>query len=236
MMHKNNIAWLTSVRSATILLIFTAIFTALMSGVYLLTKDDIAKSKRQKKIRLIGEVLPKNSYNNDLLENFFIVSGSEKDLGIAGQTTIYRAMLDNKITAIIVEANTKKGYGGNIRMILAVSPDLRLLATRIIDHAETPGLGDYIDARKDPQKDNLWINQFNNQYYKNSKTIWKIKKDGGRFDSRASATISARAVTNAIAQTLSFIEENQEAFFSMETIEIQFDKTQNQYLWITQKN
>jgi electron transport complex protein RnfG len=65
---------------------------------------------------------------------------------------------------------------------------------RVIKHKETPGLGDYIDVKKSP-----WIHQFEG---KTLQTRWKVKKDGGDIDAMAGATITARAVTEAVARVL----------------------------------
>jgi electron transport complex protein RnfG len=83
-------------------------------------------------------------------------------------------------------------------------------------HKETPGLGDYIDPKKDKNKSNPWIEQFSGQGYDLALGgHWKVKKDGGRFDARAGATISARAVTNASGKALIWIAERRAALFAL---------------------
>jgi electron transport complex protein RnfG len=76
---------------------------------------------------------------------------------------------------------------------------------RVISHKETPGLGDGIDVRK-----SNWIHQFNNlpinQFDFNQ---WKLKEDGGQFDSMTGATITSEALVNASSELISLFENNE---------------------------
>ena len=63
---------------------------------------------------------------------------------------------------------------------------------------ETPGLGDAIDIKKSD-----WITNFNARSLKTlNPTQWQVKKDGGEFDQFTGATITPRAVVNAVFNTL----------------------------------
>jgi electron transport complex protein RnfG len=44
---------------------------------------------------------------------------------------------------------------------------------------------------------------------------WKVKKDGGEFDQFTGATITPRAVVNAVKNVLLFYRENAEALFQL---------------------
>ena len=73
-----------------------------------------------------------------------------------------------------------------------------------VDHKETPGLGDNIDTLKSD-----WILQFNGLSYGDlSPSDWAVDKDGGRFDSFTGATITPRAVVNALKETLNYLHAN----------------------------
>ena len=78
------------------------------------------------------------------------------------------------------------------------------MGTRVVKHQETPGLGDYIDVTKSD-----WINIFTYSSLENTKKIeWAVQKDQGKFDYVSGATITARAVVNAINESLNFFKEN----------------------------
>lgn len=60
----------------------------------------------------------------------------------------------------MIEGAATDGYAGRIELVIAIGKDGRLSGVRVIAHKETPGLGDYIDPKKDRRKDGPWIGQF----------------------------------------------------------------------------
>lgn len=202
-----------SVRTAAILLAFSLVFTALMAGTYQLTAPLLAASAQAEKLRLIGEVLPPSAYDNDLLADA-VVLPEQAVLNGQGDSQIYRARKDGIPVAVVFEAAARDGYSGYIGLILAVGADGKLLAVRVTQHKETPGLGDYIDPKKDRNKARPWISQFANLGFDTvSPEQWRVRKDGGRFDQVNGATISARAVTNATRRALTWIGPRLAAIF-----------------------
>lgn len=199
-----------SVRTAVIMLLFTTAFTALMAGTYIATKTPIAASQQTEKLRVIGEVLPSDLYDNDLLQDTLELPPTP-ELGLNRPSTVYRARRGGQPVAMVVEAAAPDGYSGHIGLIVATRPDGEILAVRVTDHKETPGLGDYIDIKKDKNKTTPWITQFDRQGPAAvGEDQWKVKKDGGKFDQRAGATISARAVTNAVGRAVRYIAAHQD--------------------------
>src|SRR5690606_22801729 len=71
----------TSIRTASIMVLFTVVFTTLMSGTYWLTRPAIEASQLQERMRLINELLPASAYNNALLEDF-VELGPTPELGL----------------------------------------------------------------------------------------------------------------------------------------------------------
>lgn len=193
-----------SLRTAAILLVFTLIFTALMAGVYRQTQPILAASALDAQRRLLAEVLPADDYDNDLLADAITLPPLPA-LGRAEPTRLYRARRAGQPAALVLEAAAPDGYSGEIRLLLAVRADGRLAAVRVIMHKETPGLGDYIDPKKDRNKARPWIAQFDRRGFADTpREQWRVKKDGGSFDQRSGATITARAVTQATARALAW--------------------------------
>lgn len=204
-----------SLRTAGILLIFTLIFTAMMAGTFKNTAPLLAASAQAEKLRSISEVLPPEIYDNDLL-NDTIVLPKQALLNGDGDSLLYRARKGGKPVALVFEAAARDGYSGRIGLILAVGVDGRLISQRVTQHKETPGLGDYIDPKKDRNKARPWISQFNNLGFDTvPRAQWRVKKDGGRFDQMSGATISARAVTNASGRALLWVEPRRTALFNL---------------------
>lgn len=204
-----------SVRTAAIMLAFTLVFTALMAGTYKATAPLVAASTLAEKLRLIGEVLPPASYDNDLMADA-ITLPAQKPLGLDDETRLWRARKDGAPVALVLEAAAPDGYSGRIGLIVAVGVDGRLIAVRVTTHKETPGLGDYITPKKDRNKARPWITQFNNLGFDTvPREKWRVKKDGGRFDQMSGATISARAVTNASGRALAWTLERRDTLFAL---------------------
>ena len=204
-----------SVRTAGIMLAFTLVFTALMAGTYRATAPMVAASALAEKLRLIGEVLPPTSYDNDLMADA-ITLPARKSLGLDDDTRLWRARRNGTPAALVLEAAAPDGYAGRIGLILAVGVDGKLIAVRVTSHKETPGLGDYINPRKDRNKARPWITQFNNLGFDSvPPEQWRVKKDGGRFDQMSGATISARAVANASGRALAWAVAHRDKLFAL---------------------
>jgi len=207
-----------SLRAAAILTAFSLLFTALMATTYRATKPAIDASAEAEKLKLAGEVLPAGLYDNALLADYLEVM-PRAELGLAAQDGPVRVMRARKAgapVALVFEAVAPDGYGGKIRLILAVGADDRVIGVRVVGHKETPGLGDYIDPKKDRNKAAPWIRQFDaTGFGRVAAADWKVKKDGGRFDARTGATISARAVTNAVRRALQFAIDQHEALYAL---------------------
>jgi Na+-translocating ferredoxin:NAD+ oxidoreductase subunit G len=204
-----------SVRTAAIMLAFTLVFTALMAGTYQITAPLVAASALAEKLRLIGEVLPPGQYDNDLMADA-ITLPPQQALGLDDETRLWRARKNQAPVALVLEAAALDGYSGRISLIMAIGADGRLLAQRVTAHKETPGLGDYIDPKKDRNKTRPWITQFSNLGFDTvPREKWRVKKDGGHFDQMTGATISARAVTNASGRAMAWVQENRDKLFAL---------------------
>lgn len=202
-----------AVRTAVILFLFVVVFTGLLSGAYFWTLPTIQAAASQEKMKLINEVLPRASYDNDLLKDAIELAPNPA-LGQDNASAAFIARKGGKATAVVLEAVAPDGYAGKIRLLIAIGTDGTLLGVRVTQHKETPGLGDYIDPKKDKNKERPWITQFDGlQPATTDEHDWKVKKDGGRFDSIAGATVSPRAVIKAVRKASLYVAENRAALF-----------------------
>ena len=201
-------------RTAVILFIFVVVFTGLLSGAYLWTLPTIQAAASGEKMKLIDEVLPRSSYDNDLLKDTVQIAPTPA-LGLDDATTAYRARKDGKFAALVLEVVAPDGYAGKIRLLIALNSEGSLIGVRVTQHKETPGLGDYIEPKKDKNKEHPWITQFNGlNPVALDERAWKVKKDGGRFDSVAGATVTPRAVVKAVRKAALYVAENRETLFA----------------------
>jgi electron transport complex protein RnfG len=203
-----------ALRTAIILLVFVVAFTSLLAAAYLWTRPAIDAAAAAEKMKLIGEVLPADLYDNELLSDSRQLAPSVA-LGLDEESTAYLARKGGKPSARVFEAVAPDGYSGRIRLLLAVAADGTLLGVRVTQHKETPGLGDYIEPRKDKNKERPWIRQFDGLALALvADREWRVRKDGGRFDSVAGATITPRAVIKAVHKALQYVAENRQQLFA----------------------
>lgn len=207
-----------SLRTAFILTVFTVVFTTLMATTYKATQPAIEASAQAEKMKLVAEVLPAHLHDNAPLADFILVA-PRSELGLEERddpVRLLRARKAGAAAALVFEAVAPDGYGGKIRLLLAVGADNRVIGVRVVSHKETPGLGDYIDPKKDRNKASPWIRQFDAIGFEQvPPTQWKVKRDGGHFDARAGATISARAVTHAVRRAVQFVVENRDKLYAL---------------------
>ena len=201
-----------SARTGSVMVAFTVVFTALMAFTYSATKPQIDASAAEEKMKLISEVLPPASYDNALLDDYGVL-GPTRELGLTDGGRVYRARKAGQPTALILETTAPDGYSGRIDLIVAVRADGSVSGVRAVSQRETPGLGDYIDPKKDKDKKSPWITQFTGIEAARLPQC-KVKKDGGDIAYHTGATISARAVTNAVARAARYAADNQNRLFA----------------------
>lgn len=201
-----------SARTATIMVAFTVVFTALMAFTHDATDSQIKASAAEERMKLLTEVLPASDYDNPLLDDVLLL-GPTPALNLDESGHVYRARKEGKPVALLLEAIAPDGYGGRIDLLIAVRADGSLSGVRVVGHHETPGLGDYIDPKKDKNKTTPWIAQFATVAAADAPNA-RVRKDGGQIAYHTGATISARAVTNAVARAARFATENQNRLFS----------------------
>ncbi|MDR1228826.1 MAG: RnfABCDGE type electron transport complex subunit G [Azoarcus sp.] len=190
------------------LAVFTLVFTALMAFTYDATRERIAAATEAQQMRLIDEILPRGQYDNALLKDAVTAAPP------ANVKRIWRARRGGAPIALVFETFADDGYGGRIELIVSLGIDGKIGGARVSFHKETPGLGDYIDPARDRDKAKPWIGQFSGADATLPPTHWVIKKDGGAFDYRAGATISARAVTHALGQSAAWAAARRDAIFA----------------------
>jgi electron transport complex protein RnfG len=203
-----------AVRTAAILFVFVIVFTGLLSAAYLWTKPAIEASAAEEKMKLIDEVLPRAEYNNALLQEAVALPPTP-ELGLADPSTLYVARKSGQAVGAIFEAVAPDGYAGKIRLLVAIRANGQVAGVRIIQHKETPGLGDYIEVKKDKNKARPWITQFTGMALTNvTDKDWKVKKDGGHIDHYAGATVTPRAVAKAVHKAARWAEANRDRLFA----------------------
>lgn len=193
----------TRISYQTLLLAGFALAASALLGIGDWNTRDAIEMRRQEDLKAsLAQVIPDELYDNDLLESTVIVPGD--GLPNAQETVVYQARKKGRTTAAAFRLTAPDGYSGNIDMVIGIARNGEILGVRVIAHAETPGLGDKIEIAKSD-----WILSFNGRSLENP-TIeqWAVKKDGGEFDQFSGATITPRAVVNAVHRGLLFFDKH----------------------------
>jgi electron transport complex protein RnfG len=124
---------------------------------------------------------------------------------LAGSRQILLARRQQQLVAIVVPV-AAEGYVAPIELIVGIAPDGRVRGVRAMAHRETTGLGDRIDADKGD-----WLRQFIGRTLdaENDKA-WDVRSAGGDFDQITGATVTSRAVIEAVHDALRYFAEHRE--------------------------
>jgi electron transport complex protein RnfG len=173
------------------------------------TAARIAENQREAMLAKLRAIVPAERMSNDPLQDRIEVS--DPDLLGAEQTEVYRVRDQDEPVAVILQPVVPDGYAGPIRLLVSVLRDGSLGGVRVLEHHETPGLGDKIDEKKDD-----WIiEQFNGKSLDDPvPEKWQVKRDGGVFDQFTGATITPRSIVNAVKNTLLFVEREGDALYA----------------------
>lgn len=192
-------------RGALLLMIAAAAGGGLVATVYDATSERILANERAALLASLNTLIPADQRDNDPLTDTIEVS-SPNLLGSKKPLTVYRARRADQPVAVIITAVAPNGYSGAIRLLVAVRTDGTLAGVRVIQHKETPGLGDKIEVTKSD-----WIRSFDGKSLSNPRRSgWAVRKDGGQFDQFTGATITPRAVVRAVYNALKFFRQERE--------------------------
>jgi len=181
-----------------ILGLFCLGFGALLAVTDAVTVDNIAARAIEDKQNSLSQVLPDSIHDNNPVTDTVALANAE-----GRPITAYRARKEGKVTAVAYEI-FGTGYAGEIKLMMGIDAAGKVLGVRVLEHKETPGLGDKIEVKKGD-----WITRFDGLSMGNPPLEkWKVKKDGGQFDQFAGATITPRGVLKAIREGLEFFAAN----------------------------
>lgn len=171
------------------LLIVSLVSAAILGYVHELTKDAILGAKTKAQEEAIVKVLPK----------FDSLGKSYKTLAEEGGDSleIFPAYDSSKnLVGAAVKTYSKKGFGGNIDLMVGFAADGTVTGYSVLEHKETPGLGSKME---------FWFNNADkpgqNIIGKNPGTTkFVVRKDGGDVDAITASTITSRAFLDAVVR------------------------------------
>ncbi|MFH0871525.1 MAG: FMN-binding protein [bacterium] len=158
------------------LLITCALSAGSLSWVYELTADRIRENQEKQKIGMLKKALP-------AAERFETIDrgGLKYEAGYRG---------DERIGGVFYAEG--KGYGGVMQVMVGLDSQGKVVEVVLLSHKETPGLGTKVADQ-----------EFRHQFLgKGGPFLLRKDNPSGNIDGVASATVSSRAVTKAVDDSL----------------------------------
>jgi electron transport complex protein RnfG len=198
-----------ALRAAAALAVTAALAVGLVSLVHDLAQPRIEAVQRAQRVAQLTAVLGGLAYDNDPLADTILLQDEEL-LGAAGPLLAYRVRLGGETVALLLNVVAPDGYGGPIRLLVAVDARGHVRGVRVLGHRETPGLADLIEERRSG-----WIHGFDGRSLGDPPAErWQVRKDGGDFDQFTGATVTPRAVVRAVRDALEYVARHRGELFA----------------------
>lgn len=199
--------------SALILAALAAICTALVAVTYRTAAPRIAANEQAYLEQSLAPVLAGLSYDGKLSESTLIIPIPHTLPGEA-PVSVYRVFANEQPVAALFVVSAQDGFTGPIKLLVGIAASGALTGVltgvRVLEHRETPGLGDLIETSRSD-----WILQFSGRSLGDPEVSrWAIRRDGGDFDQLTGASITPRAIVKAIRETLLYFEAHRDEVFA----------------------
>ncbi len=170
------------IRPTLVLLIICVIASVILAIIYKQTAPLIAENKLLAEEQARKTVLPDAATFQPVLdgEEVLYYKGFNADSALVGY----------------VFSCFQYGYSSDVKTMVGLTTDLKINAITVVSQMETPGLGANCTKTS-------FLDQFSG---KNPADIY-VNKDGGDIQALTGATITSRAVTNAIRDTFLKIQD-----------------------------
>lgn len=196
-------------KSGITLAAIAATCTALVAITYRMTEARIEANEQAWLERSLQPALSGLFYEGSVTESKLVIPPPH-DLPGTEAAIIYRVYAEGEPVAALFVVTARDGYSGPIRILVGVDTGGLVTGVHVLEHRETPGLGDRVESTKSD-----WVKQFDGRSLEDPEPAgWRIKRDGGQFDQLTGASVTPRAIIKAIKNTLLYYAENRGDIFA----------------------
>ncbi|MCP4300969.1 MAG: electron transport complex subunit RsxG [Gammaproteobacteria bacterium] len=196
-------------KSGVTLAVIASICTALVALTYQLTEARIVANEQAWLERSLQPALSGLFYDSGVTESKLIVPPPHELPG-SEAAIIYRVYAKDIPVAALFVVSARDGYAGPIRILVGIDVEGVVSGVHVLEHRETPGLGDRVESTKSD-----WAKQFNGRSLVDPVAAgWTIKRDGGQFDQLSGASVTPRAITKAVKETLLYFDARSDEIFA----------------------
>jgi electron transport complex protein RnfG len=193
----------TDRRAFALIPLLTVAGALLLAAIYSIVAPRIAENRQQAADRFLLDALQLPAGAS------LAAHGEVADTGLLAlrePRQVWLARLDGRVLAIVLPLRAPRGYIAPIDLVAAITPAGKIGSVQVLAHRETPGLGDAIDSGRSE-----WLEQFVGRSLESTPTPqWDLKNAGGDFDGITGATVTARAVIDAVHDALRYFEQHRE--------------------------
>lgn len=201
----------TLIRDALALFLITLVSGLALSYVYEITKAPIAEQGVQKTLKANQAVFEEaSSFETDeelmkLVADTDLIALNADYAGVTIDDISKAYNSANEVIGYNIKVSTSAGYKDGITVVIGYSLDGVINGVQMLSISETAGLG---MKAKEPE--------FLNQYVDKNVEQFTVTKTGAasddQIDAISGATITSKAVTNAINAGVGFVKENAAEF------------------------
>ncbi len=196
-------------KSGITLAAIAAVCTALVAFTFELTDERIAANRQAWLEQSLRPALADVSFDSGISDSRLTIP-APNELPGSGDATIYRVYSNREPAAALFVVSARDGYSGAIRLLVGIDASGSVTGVHVLEHRETPGLGDLVEAGKSD-----WAMQFRGRSLGNPVADgWAIRRDGGEFDQLTGASVTPRAIVKAVRETLEYFAANQIEIFA----------------------
>ena len=178
-----------------ILLVITLIAGAVLSGVYVMTEDQIAMNNEMASQAAYKEVIPDAAKFNNL----------QVEGGVSGSTEIQKVLegVDSSdVKGYAIAVHNSQSFDGGLTLVVGIRPDGTVTGISFTELHETAGMGMRCDEP-----------EFKSQFENVNVTAFTLNKGGAStaedvIDSINGASVSSGAVVDAVNAALSYFAAN----------------------------
>lgn len=188
------------------LFLITALSALVLAFVNKLTAPVIAQNSAETFNNAQAEVLPEavefaKTDFSDVKLDFEGVTIDSLSIGLGA---------DKNFIGYVATAVCSEGYGGDVTVMVGLSPDLKILKAKILSASETPGLG----AKASEPK---FIDQFKEKAG-NLSVVKGAAANENEISAISGATITSKAVTKAVNSVTQLLQKKLENGFNPEDV------------------
>lgn len=202
-------------KSGGTLAVIAAVCTAMVALTFRLTEERIIGNEQAWLERSLQPALSGLFFDSGVTESKVVIPPPHELPG-SQAALIYRVYAGDAPVAALFVVSARDGYSGPIRILIGIDVNGGVTGVHVLEHRETPGLGDRIESTKSD-----WVKQFDGHSLVDPDPAgWGIRRDGGQFDQLTGASVTPRAIIKAIKETLLYFDANSDEIFADAATEI----------------